>query len=67
MIELAFGAAHLEWPNSIVGGHLDASTGDGGVLPKQILAFRKEFGGVNGRGMGAVAGMKCGFWAVLVI
>ncbi|HJX95995.1 MAG TPA: hypothetical protein VJ324_10285 [Candidatus Acidoferrum sp.] len=45
MIELAFGAAHLEWPNSIVGGHLGSSTGVGGVLPKQVLAFRKDFGG----------------------
>jgi hypothetical protein len=45
MIELAFGAAHPEWPNSIVGGHLGSSTGVGGVLPKQVLAFRKDFGG----------------------
>jgi hypothetical protein len=45
MIELALGTAHLEWPNSIVGGHLGASTGVGGVLPKQVLAFRKDFGG----------------------
>jgi hypothetical protein len=45
MIELAFGAAHPEWPNSIVGGHLGTSTGVGGVLPKQVLAFRKGFDG----------------------
>ncbi|MFI5095832.1 MAG: hypothetical protein ACHQIK_20590 [Candidatus Acidiferrales bacterium] len=45
MIELAFGAAHPEWPNSIVGGHLGESIGVGGVLPKQVLAFRKDFGG----------------------
>jgi len=45
MIELAFGAAHSEWPNSIVRGHLGASTGIGGLLPKQVLAFRKDFGG----------------------
>jgi hypothetical protein len=45
MIELAFGAAHPEWPNSIVGEHLGGSTGVGGVLPKQVLAFRKGFGG----------------------
>jgi hypothetical protein len=45
MIELAFGAAHPEWANFIVGGHLGASTGAGGVLPKQVLAFRKGFGG----------------------
>ena len=44
MIELAFGAAHPEWPNSIVGGPLGASTGVGGMLPKQVLAFRKDFG-----------------------
>ena len=44
MIELAFGAAHTEWPNSIVGEHLGASTGVDGVLPKQVLAFRKDFG-----------------------
>jgi hypothetical protein len=44
MIELAFGAAHPEWPNSIVGEQLGASTGIGGMLPKQVLAFRKDFG-----------------------
>jgi hypothetical protein len=49
MVELAFGAAHPEWPNSIVGGHLGASTGVGGVLPKQVLAFRKGFGGSQSR------------------
>jgi hypothetical protein len=45
MIELAFGAAHPEWPNSIVREHLGGSTGVDGVLPKQVLAFRKDFGG----------------------
>jgi hypothetical protein len=50
MIELAFGAAHPEWPNFIVGEHLGASTGVGGVLPKQVLAFRKGFGVSGGRG-----------------
>jgi hypothetical protein len=45
MIELAFRAAHREWPNSIVGDPLSASTGVGGALPKQVLAFRKDFGG----------------------
>jgi hypothetical protein len=45
MIELAFGAAHTEWPNSIVRGHLGAASGVDGVLPKQVLAFRKGFGG----------------------
>jgi hypothetical protein len=45
MIELAFGAAHTEWLNSIVERHLGASTNVDGMLPKQVLAFRKEFGG----------------------
>jgi hypothetical protein len=31
--------------NSIVGEPLGASTGVGGVLPKQVLAFRKDLGG----------------------
>jgi hypothetical protein len=60
MIELAFGAAHREWPNSIVGGRLGASTGVVGVLPKQVLAFRKGFvyrarGGFGGFGQAAVS------------
>jgi hypothetical protein len=45
MIELAFWAAHPEWSNSIVEGHLGASTGVDSVLPKQVLAFRTDFGG----------------------
>jgi hypothetical protein len=45
MIELTFWAAHPEWSNSIVGEHLGASTGVDDVLPKQVLAFRKDFGG----------------------
>jgi hypothetical protein len=44
MIELAFGAAHPERLNSIVGEHLGASTGVSGALPKQLLAFREKRG-----------------------
>src|SRR5580704_16070687 len=45
VIELAFGAAHRKWPNPIVGEQLGAATGVGDVLPKQVLAFRKDLGG----------------------
>src|SRR5271167_1163597 len=59
MIELAFGAAHAEWLNSIVGEPLGGSTGAGGVLPKQLLAFRKSATGYRANQRATACRMDC--------